>query len=574
MNKNLVNNFEMAEEQRKGKIFFYFIATIIPIAILNIAYTAYMVLTQEREVALKFSQFLISDIVSLAAVVLIWILHRSYPRVSRHIFVIFVLVAITLPFPIHEINQIFVGLALPILLAAFLLKPQYSPVYLIGAGAAYLLKLWSENVLNLEIFFLPGLFILAIISMVAWVIARSLEKALEQAWVLNQELDQRVQERTQELAEALTREQALAIRNETILNSIADGILVFDTNQQVIVANPAANQFAGRNLQSIAKEDLFQTIDKDTRLALYKWLNGQSPTKEKHIHFEWHNRILSSNVAPVTLQGNGTGDVNIGYVMALRDYTREAQLERAKDQFLGMVSHELRTPITAIRGYVEILMALEADNLSEQSFKYLEVIDSSTKQLMTLANELIDLSRIETGEIDLYKEWTDLPTVVHQAVDVVSHEFNNRNLSLTIEIDDTIPQLKIDGRRILQVLLNLLSNAYKYTQVGGATLQVTQTEKMVQISVRDTGRGIKKEEHNKVFKRFFRSGDKSVQNEGGTGLGLSISKAFVKLHNGHLTFESEYGVGTIFTLTLPKNIRETLPKAEHSAFPNIVSDPV
>jgi two-component system cell cycle sensor histidine kinase PleC len=217
------------------------------------------------------------------------------------------------------------------------------------------------------------------------------------------------------------------------------------------------------------------------------------------------------------------------------------------------VSHELRTPMTAIQGFVSVLLEMEKNTISDKGYEHLLTIDVSIKQLLKLANELIDLSRMETGEIDLYCQWVDIGAIVKNAAKIIEQEFTSRNLSLTVNLAQHLPKLYVDRNRILQVLLNLLSNAYKYTGQGGATVEVTQSDEWVNISVIDTGIGIKEADKAKMFDRFFRASDRFVQKAGGTGLGLNISKGLAELHGGKLNFDSEYGVGTTFTVSLPKN---------------------
>jgi signal transduction histidine kinase len=209
--------------------------------------------------------------------------------------------------------------------------------------------------------------------------------------------------------------------------------------------------------------------------------------------------------------------------------------------------------MSAIQGYVKVLMDTEQDNISPVGYEYLQTITGSIKQLLTLANELIDLSRMETGEIELYCQWVDLTSIINHAVKTIQQEFAARNLELKVKLPDDLPQLYLDRNRILQVLLNLLSNAYKYTAQGGATIEVTHSDNWVNIAIIDTGVGIKESDQAKLFSRFFRANDRFVQKAGGTGLGLNISKGFTELHGGQLTFESEYGVGTTFRIALPKN---------------------
>ena len=209
--------------------------------------------------------------------------------------------------------------------------------------------------------------------------------------------------------------------------------------------------------------------------------------------------------------------------------------------------------MSAIQGYVDVLLASEKGNLSETGLEYLQTIRVSIKQLIKLANELIDLSRMETGEIDLYPQWVDLETSVQNSARIVRQEYEARHLSLDVKIDADLPELYVDQNRLNQVLLNLLSNAYKYTPQGGATVEVKQTDEWINIEIKDTGLGIKESDQKKMFERFFRASDRSVQRIGGVGLGLNISKGLVELHGGQLTFESQYGVGTTFTVALPKH---------------------
>ena len=237
--------------------------------------------------------------------------------------------------------------------------------------------------------------------------------------------------------------------------------------------------------------------------------------------------------------------------MVLRDVTREAELDRMKTIFLGAVSHELRTPMTAIKGYVELLSELEAESLSESGRKYLSIVGDNIKRLLSLANDLIDMSRIEVGELALYCEWTELEPIVNGAVDTVRQEFERRGLSLEVQIEPDLPLLYLDRHRITQVLLNLLTNAYKYTVEGGATVKVHRADHTVQIEVGDTGVGMTEEEQSHLFERFFRSNHEVVRRAGGSGLGLTIAKGMVELHGGTISFESEYNVGTVFVVSLP-----------------------
>lgn len=558
--KNITQNIfqppssEMGEEKYKGVIFNYFIGVVWIVTFFLLLRDIYLALTLPGEGGEEYVTYVFTDLFTLIIIAGVFWFHRKYPQVARHLFIFLLSLIVLFLFPVEDIDRIMVVYTLPIIMAAFLIQPIYSFAYLILIVGVYIFNVYAAggSVLD-EGFNLPSLIVLVIISVVAWLIASSLERALSETRALNRELDQRVQDRTKELAEALRREHTLAVRNKTILESIADGVLVFGADQQVVMSNPAANLFAKRDLKSLNLTNFLDTIEGKAKDIIRAWLSSQKAEDFTNVRFDWHDRTISARVSPVILPGADDEHIGGGNVMVLRDFTHEAELERAKDLFLGMVSHELRTPMAAIQGYVDILLVAEKDNLTEAGHEYLQTINISIKELLQLANELIDLSRMETGEVELYCQWVKVPDIVNGAVKIVQQEFAKRNLQLQVNIDNNLPKLYLDRTRINQILLNLLSNAYKYTNKGGATVEVHQQNGWVNITVSDTGVGIKESDQEKLFERFFRADDRTVQKAGGTGLGLSITKGLVELHGGTLSFESEYGVGTTFVVALPKN---------------------
>jgi signal transduction histidine kinase/protein-S-isoprenylcysteine O-methyltransferase Ste14 len=444
--------------------------------------------------------------------------------------------------------------AMSILMASVLLRPYTS---FIMAGLTSLLILG----IGLTIQVVPNIlavFVFFIFALVSWLSAHSLEVTLQDLRAINRELDQRVQDRTRALAEAMEREHATAVRNKTILEAIGDGVLVTDSSNRVIIANPAASRLAQRNLENRPLREALAGIRPDALAQIEDYMVEKAEDERPNIQFEWNQRTVAANIAPVSLAlpdqpapGSPGAHTSGGNVMVLRDVTREAELDRMKTVFLGAVSHELRTPMAAIKGYVEILSDLEVDSLSETGRKYLGIIDTNVRQLLGLANDLIDVSRIEVGEIALYREWTRLEPIVEAAADTVQQEFEKQGLSLVVQIEPGLPELYLDSHRLTQVLLNLLTNAYKYTVEGGATVKVSRVNEVVQIVISDTGVGMTEEEQAHLFERFFRAGHEVVQKAGGSGLGLVIAKSLVELHGGTISAHSEYGVGTTFIINLP-----------------------
>ncbi|MEW5958701.1 MAG: ATP-binding protein, partial [Chloroflexota bacterium] len=533
MNHTTDLSFIISENKRKGMIFSYFVGAIWIVGALITIQNFYLSLVMGGELGQRYSSYNADNVGFLIFFGLVWLGHRWYPKLMRHLFLATVIIGTVFFFDIQFLDKIFVALSLPVIMAAFLIQPIYSFIYYVYILAIFGFRLSLNGLSIMDEQYFVGLVSLIVIAVVAWLIAQSLEKSLAETRALNRELDQRVQDRTRELAEALSRETATAVRNTTILESIADGVLFFDANDRVVIANPAANKLAKQNLQLLTLKDILATVGDKAREAVQAWLNGEKPADQSNVKFEWHKRTISATVAPVTLSTpNGYHPLYVGNVMVLRDFTKEAELEKAKDLFLGMVSHELRTPMSAIQGYVDILLETEKNNISSKGYEHLETIEASIKQLLKLANELIDLSRMESGEIDLYCQWVDIETIARSAAKIVEQEFSSRNLSLTVKLEQNLPKLYVDRSRILQILLNLLSNAYKYTAQGGATLEITQSDEWINISVIDTGVGIKEMDKAKMFDRFFRASDRFVQQAGGTGLGLNISKGLTELHGG------------------------------------------
>jgi signal transduction histidine kinase len=550
------------DEVRRGTLFniFLFSASIPVLGLLGI--NSYATLTRANP---DSPFFLALDVAAVASMIALWFLHRFRPRVARHVFLVFLALATINIFDANVLDRVLVVLTIPVLMAAFLIQPASSFAYAIVVTLAYVASFFRSFVLGGEQdqSFINAFNYISVMSyfalaLVAWVVSRSLDQALVSARerarelrVLNQELDQRVQMRTQELAAALEREHTAAIRNRTILESIGDGVLVTSSGRQIIVSNPAANRVARRHLQDLSLEEALAGVEADILDEINDYMEKTAEEDRPNIQFEWNGRILAVNIAPISLDLPGHAHISGGHVMVLRDVTREAELDRMKTIFLGSVSHELRTPMTAIKGYVDLLLDLEVASLSAEGRQYLGIVSTNIKRLLRLANDLIDLSRIEVGEIALYREWTHLEPIVEGAVDTVRQEFEKRDLNLDLQVEPNLPPLYIDRHRITQVLLNLLSNAYKYTVDGGATLSVRQVDGKVEMQIKDTGVGLTQEEQTHLFERFFRSNNEVVQKAGGSGLGLTISKSMIELHGGTIAVESQHQVGTTFTIDLP-----------------------
>ena len=237
---------------------------------------------------------------------------------------------------------------------------------------------------------------------------------------------------------------------------------------------------------------------------------------------------------------------------SLRMIAEETQ--RAKTAFVANVSHEFRTPLNMIIGLVDLMVETPEIYdvvLSPKMRQDLKVVHRNCEHLSNMINDVLDLTRMQAGRLALYRERVDLKEIVDRSVAAVRPLLENKRLALQATIPDDLPEVYCDRTRIQQVILNLLSNAARFTEGGGITIEVVQEDQRVLVSVRDTGPGISPEDTTRIFEPFWQGGGGLWRDKGGTGLGLSISRQFIGLHGGRLWLESELGVGTSFFFTLP-----------------------
>jgi PAS domain S-box-containing protein len=373
---------------------------------------------------------------------------------------------------------------------------------------------------------------------------------LEDLRAINVELDQRVAARTKDLADALARAYAESSKNQAILEGIADGVIVFDQDGQAIVANPAMGMILGIPSQELLGRDIESMMGHDVALEereIIVAMLKEGGLLRSGLKFGWGEKMLSVSFAPV----HGQPDEVTGTVAVYRDFTREAEIDQMKSDFVSIVSHELRTPLTAIKGYLDLLLLGAAGPITQQQQNFLEIAKGNAGRLHGLVSDLLDLSRIESGRAELDLQVVVLPQIVEQVVDTLRYEFEVRDLALTIDVPPDLPELFGDPVRITQILTNLLSNAYKYTSAGSVTLRVRQIQGALQVDVADTGLGISGSDQEKLFTRFFRARDTMVRQQAGTGLGLNITQSLIELHGGDIWVESEPGKGSTFSFTLP-----------------------
>jgi signal transduction histidine kinase len=234
---------------------------------------------------------------------------------------------------------------------------------------------------------------------------------------------------------------------------------------------------------------------------------------------------------------------------------KSRQLEAAsrhKSEFLANMSHELRTPLNAIIGFSEVLSERMFGEVNEKQAEYLQDILASGRHLLSLINDILDLSKVEAGRLELELARFHVPTALDNALTLVRERASRHGIALNVAVDAGVGEIVADERKVKQILLNLLSNAVKFTPQGGRIgLTATAAEGVITISVSDTGIGIAPEDQGAIFEEFRQVGHDDARKQEGTGLGLTLAKKFVELHGGRIWVRSQLGQGSTFTFTLP-----------------------
>ncbi len=244
---------------------------------------------------------------------------------------------------------------------------------------------------------------------------------------------------------------------------------------------------------------------------------------------------------------------NVRLFTEIQEKTQQLEIaNRHKSEFLANMSHELRTPLNAVIGFSEVLLERMFGEVNEKQDEYLQDILSSGKHLLSLINDILDLSKIEAGRMELEALPFDLPAALDNALTLIRERASRNSIGLAVNVDPHIGEVVADERKVKQVLLNLLSNAVKFTPEGGTiTMSAALNDGMIEISVADTGIGIAPEDQAAVFEEFRQVGTDYARKREGTGLGLALARRLVELHGGALTLQSAPGKGSTFTFTIP-----------------------
>lgn len=352
---------------------------------------------------------------------------------------------------------------------------------------------------------------------------------------------------------------------ELVLMSIADGVVVCDRDNKVQIINAAATQLFDQEAKDlIGKPLVFCTEGPDRPQICHiiqAFTDTVSPGRMGPVmqQLNIQERVIRLHIAPISLKGEF-----LGSVMIMHDITRQAELERMKNEFISNVSHELRTPITSIKSYVDTICT-HGDKLEPDIYReFMQIIDSEADRLMNLVNEVLELSKLEEAEQELEMEAQDVRPAADYTIRALSMMAKDKGIELELTAEDPLPAVKMNRESIERAIINLLTNAIKYTPKGGKIIlgvnHYSDTSE-VRVSIKDNGIGIPEECLEHIFDRFYRV-EKKVHTIKGTGLGLTIVKNIIEKHGGRVAVESEIGLGSTFMFFLPA--LSTVPELRNS----------
>jgi two-component system sensor histidine kinase VicK len=331
----------------------------------------------------------------------------------------------------------------------------------------------------------------------------------------------------------------------TILTNMTDGIIAVAITGEIIHTNPAVY-----DIFSITKEEMENKSFDDISKKLSWEINHEDlfTDSEKANNFLVINDLIIKTT--VVLFGNEK-DEKVGAIIVLQDVTEQEKLDRMRKEFVANVSHELRTPLTTIKSYTETLLDGALEN-KEHAIKFLKVIDSESERMTRLVKDLLQLSKLEYDSIQWNMKKISIYKIVSECVYRMNISAEQKNQVLEFNSDLDIPEIMGDRDRIEQVIVNILSNAIKYTPENGKIIiNLSLKENEIIVNVTDNGIGIPKEDLPRLFERFYRVDKARSRMLGGTGLGLSIARQIVEAHKGKIKIQSEYGQGTQVFISLP-----------------------
>lgn len=349
------------------------------------------------------------------------------------------------------------------------------------------------------------------------------------------------------------------LRIEAIIENMQDPIIGLNENREVLFINKSAEDILNLNEQQITGQDAAAlAAGNDLLRKILQKGAGNKPLKifanGKESYFRLENREIE---LPATDSGMGSekayqvASVSAGTVYILRNITEFKELDEAKTNFIATISHELKTPIAAIKMSVKLLKDQRVGELNGEQDELLSHIKEDTDRLLKITTELLDLSQVETGNIQLNLKRTNPMEIVRYSIDAMRFQAQQKGVEIELANSSNLPEINIDTEKTAWVLINFLSNALRYSsEKSRIIVDVTAKDSEVEFSVKDFGKGIEEQYLKRLFERYFQV-PADGQNKSGSGLGLAISKEFIEAQNGRIWVESALGEGSRFSFAIP-----------------------
>ena len=336
--------------------------------------------------------------------------------------------------------------------------------------------------------------------------------------------------------------------NNSIFMHMTDGIIAFDRDGKIILINPAAQKLMNVLPEHNNFDDIFGRLHLNINLEKIIYLENWTTTEER---FQIEDRYVNTFFAPFKKENDRT----VGVIAVIQDITEHVKLDNMRKEFIADVSHELKTPITSIMGYADTLLEEEYDK--ETQSKFLSVIASEARRMAKLVTDLLTLSKNDSNKEDVKKELFDLGELVKKCQEKLRFEIEKKGHNVECFVTASVPPVVADKYGIERVVLNILSNAIKYTQDNGTIkVYVGFVYNDAYIKIIDNGIGIPEEDLTRIFERFYRVDKARSREMGGTGLGLSIAKDLLDRNGGSIDIKSEVGKGTEVVIKVPTKAKE------------------
>ncbi len=359
-------------------------------------------------------------------------------------------------------------------------------------------------------------------------------------------------------------EQLTLERNklEAVLMSIINGVVVCDNYDKVVLSNSAALSMLDVEEHNFVNTKIQDFIDCHGQKCFLEKIEEFKDTplniiEQKPIEFniEAGTKTIKAMISPMFSKQQDY----VGYIIVLLDITRETEVNKLKNTFISNVSHELRTPVTVLRTYIDTLHNNGDDFDEETKKEFLQTIDTEAKRLHSMVNDILDFSRLESGNVQLRKEYSNLVELLEQNINSIKILADEKNIKISFEKQENLPPIPMNIESIDRVIRNLLSNAIKYSPEGKdifVAVGLAEDNENIKFSVRDTGIGIAKEHLEKIFDRFYRV-ENATHTVKGTGLGLHLVKMTIEKHHaGKISVTSVENEGSTFTVLLPLTTQE------------------